>query len=90
MPRGRKQTAAVMDVSLDLFDELIESHAPSAGRLSATNDGLAPVNGTNAPAAHLTGNKKRISRFHGCSVCERRTAPERFCHVLHLLNLIHK
>lgn len=80
--------AAVMDVSLDLFDELIESCTPSAGRLSAANDGLAPVNGTNAPAAHLTGKKKIC--FHGCSVCERRTAPEHFCHVLHLLNLIHK
>lgn len=58
MQRGWKQTAAVMDVSLDLFDELIESRAPSAGRLSAADDGLAPVNGTNAPAAHLTGKKK--------------------------------
>lgn len=66
MQRGWKQMAAVMDVSLDLFDELIESRAPSAGRLSAANDGLAPVNGTNAPATHLTGDKKRISLFHGC------------------------
>lgn len=58
MQRGRKQMSAVTDVSLDLFDELIESRAPSAGRLSAANDGFAPVNGTNAPAVHLTGKKK--------------------------------
>lgn len=58
MQRGREQTAAVMNMSLDLFDELIESHAPSAGRLSAANDGLAAVKGTNAPAAHLAGKKK--------------------------------
>lgn len=53
--RRRARAGRVMDVSLGLFDELIESCAPSSARLSAANDGLLSVNGTNAPATHLTG-----------------------------------
>lgn len=53
--RRRARAGRMMDVSLGLFDELIESCAPSAARLSAANDGLLSMNGTNAPAAHLTG-----------------------------------
>ncbi len=45
----------MMDVSLGLFDELIESCALSSARLSAANDGLLSVNRTNSPAVHLTG-----------------------------------
>lgn len=45
----------MMDVSLGLFDELIESCALSSARLSAANDGLLSMNRTNAPAVHLTG-----------------------------------
>lgn len=45
----------MMDVSLGLFDKLIESCALSSSRLSAANDGLLSVNRTNAPGVHLTG-----------------------------------
>lgn len=44
-----------MDVSLGLFDELIESCALSSARLSAVNDGLLSMNRTNALVVHLTG-----------------------------------
>lgn len=46
----------MMDVSLGLFDELIEHCAPSSARLSAANDGLLSVSrDENAAAVHLTG-----------------------------------
>lgn len=72
----------MMDVSLGLFDELIESCALSSARLSAANDGLLSMNGTNAPAVHLTGKSvfrvakeivpSRERRTHNsvmCSIC---------------------
>lgn len=53
----------MMDVSLGLFDELIESYALSSARLSAANDGLLLMNSTNAPAVHLTGKSViRVAR----------------------------
>lgn len=52
----------MMDVSLALFDELIESCALFSARLSAANDGLLSMNRTNAPAAHLSGK----SSFQSC------------------------
>lgn len=45
----------MIDVSLGLFDELIESCALSSARLSAANDRLLSMNRTNAPGTHLTG-----------------------------------
>lgn len=75
MQRGQKQTAAVMDVSPDLFDTLIESRAPFASRLSAANDGLAPVNRTNAPVAHLTEKKEKESAVSTAAVPDGARAP---------------
>lgn len=72
----------MMDVSLGLFDELIESCSLSPARLSAAYDGLLSMNRTNAPGVHLTGKSVcRVSkeivpsqerRSHNpvmCSIC---------------------
>lgn len=58
----------MMDVSLGLFDELIESCAPSSTRLNAANDGLLSANRTNAPAAHLTGKSALGVAKENCSI----------------------